>query len=218
MRLIPFLVTTLILFISAPSFAQQWYELEWREYDIRIDSFGVTFPDEPTVEDITFITSYQDTLPGRVYSYEVGPNRYAVTVVDYTGLEELEAARVAGCLEAGLDGDSCQNHYMHAMRGAVIYAIWNVMQRGGEVTYLSFSRTDLVEGQEMYVSNDDGSRTIAASYMHKDRLFILEATVPGDAPPPILFYKSMEFLDENGQRIRYRTNYANGLTSPDRSR
>ena len=218
MRLIPFLVTTLILFISAPSFAQQWYELEWREYDIRIDSFGVTFPGEPTVEDITFITSYQDTLPGRVYSYEVGPNRYAVTVVDYTGLEELEAARVAGCLEAGLDGDSCQNHYMHAMRGAVIYAIWNVMQRGGEVTYLSFSRTDLVEGQEMYVSNDDGSRTIAASYMHKDRLFILEATVPGDAPPPILFYKSMEFLDENGQRIRYRTNYANGLTSPDRSR
>ena len=42
MRLIPFLVTTLILFISTPSFAQQWYELEWREYDSRIDSFGVT--------------------------------------------------------------------------------------------------------------------------------------------------------------------------------
>ena len=218
MRTIPLLVTTLVLFISAPSFAQQWYELDWREYENSIDSFGVSFPGEPTLEDIQFITSYQDTLPGRVYSYEVGPNGYSVTVVDYTGLEELEARRVANCQEAGRDGDSCQNHYMHAIRGAVIYAIWNVMKRGGEVTYLSFSRTDLVEGQEMYVNNDDGSRTIAASYMHEDRLYILEATVPGDSPPPTLFYKSLRFLDENQQRIRYRTNYANGITNPDRSR
>ncbi len=218
MRTIPLLVTTLVLFISAPSFAQQWYELDWREYENSIDSFGVSFPGEPTLEDIQFITSYQDTLPGRVYSYEVGPNGYSVTVVDYTGLEELEARRVANCQEAGRDGDSCQNHYMHAIRGAVIYAIWNVMNRGGEVTYLSFSRTDLVEGQEMYVSNDDGSRTIAASYMHEDLLYILEATVPGDSPPPTLFYKSLRFLDENQQRIRYRTNYANGITNPDRSR
>ncbi len=218
MRVIALLVTILVLFISGPSFAQQWYELEWREYDSEIDSFGVSFPGEPTVEDVKFITSYQDTLPARVYRRDVGPNRYSVTVVDYTGLEELEAARVATCLEARLDGDSCQNHYMHAIRGAVVYAIWNVIKRGGEVTYLSFSRTDLVEGQEMYVSNDDGSRTIAASYMHEDRLYILDATVPGDSPPPTLFYKNLEFLDENGRRIRYRTNYANGLTNPDRSR
>ena len=218
MRLPSLAAAIFVLSISTPSFTQQWFELEWKEYESQIDSFGVSFPGEPTVEDIAYTTEYQMTIPSRVYKRDVGPNRYSVTAVDYRELDELEAERVRICQEDGNDGDLCQDHYMHDMRGAVIHAMWNIMRRGGEVTFLAYSRTDLVEGQEIYVNNDDGSRTIAAAYMHENLLYILEATVPGDAPPPTLFYKSMGFLDENGQRIRYRTPYANGLTQPDRNR
>ena len=84
MSVISLIVTMLILFISVPSFGQEWFELDWMEYDSRIDSFGVTFPGEPTIEDITYTTEYQMTVPGRVYSYEAGPNLFSVTVVDYT--------------------------------------------------------------------------------------------------------------------------------------
>jgi hypothetical protein len=218
MNVISLVAAALALTVSTPALAQHWYELEWREYESQIDAFGVSFPGEPTIEEITYTTEYYMTLPGRVYSTEIGPNRYSVTVVDYRNLEELEAERVRECRASGGDGDLCQNHYLHDMRGAIIFATWNILKRGGELTYLAYSRTDLVEGHEFYVTNDDGSRTIAAIYMHEDLLYILEATVPGDAPAPTLFYKSMGFLDENGERIRYRTPYANGLTEPERNR
>ena len=35
------------------------------------------------------------------------------------------------------------------------------------------------------------------------RLYILEATVPRGAPPPLLFPQSLQILDEKGDRIRY---------------
>ena len=213
MRLIPLIAAALSLFLSGPSFAQ-----EWIDYASRADFFGVNFPGEPKVKDITYRTEYNITLPGRVHSYEDGSNRYSVTVVDYTNIEKLEAERVKKCQAAGGDGDSCNDHSSTDKRGAIIYATWNFIQRGSKVTHLAYSNADRVEGHELYLTNADRSRTFAAIYMHENRLYILEGTVPANSPPPALFYQSMGFLDKDGKRLRYQSPYSNGFPAPPRAR
>ena len=44
MRLPSLAAAIFVLSISTPSFAQQWYELEWKEFESQIDSFGSEFP------------------------------------------------------------------------------------------------------------------------------------------------------------------------------
>jgi hypothetical protein len=193
------------------------------EYDNRVDSFGVNLPTQPSVKEIKYKIEYGvHMLPGRVYTSEAGGERYTITVVDYTNLQQLEAARVKQCQAAGGEGDQCMDIYMHDMRGAVIFATWNIvnnaLQKAGKLTRLAYSRTDLVEGQEIYITNADGSSLIAAVYMHEHRLYILEGLVPANSPPPILFFTSMGFLDQEGRRIRYSSPYVNGLPKPKSNR
>ena len=67
----------------------------------------------------------------------------------------------------------------------------------------------------MYLTNNkDQSRTSAAIYMHENRLYILEGTVPKGFPDPGFFQQSVGWLDENGNNIRYATNYHNGFPKP----
>ena len=213
MRLIPPIAAALSLLISGPCFAQDWIE-----YHNRADFFSVNFPGEPTARDISYRTEYSITLPGRVYSHESGPNRYSVTVVDYTNLERLEAERVKSCRAAGGDGDTCNDHSIADMRGAIVYATWNFLQRDAKVTHLSYSNVDRVEGHELQLTNADRSRTFVSIHMHENRLYILEGTVPAGAPAPALFQQSLGFLDKDGKGIRYDTPYSNGFPPPRRVR
>ena len=213
MRWIPPVALALILFISGPSFAQ-----EWIEYASRADFFSVNFPGEPKVRDITYHTEYSITLPGRVYSYEAGPNRYSVTVVDYADAEKKHAELVKSCKAAGGDGDSCNDRSGGDVRGAIIYATSTFLKRDAKVTHFAYSNADRVEGHELYLANPDRSRTFAAIYMHEKRLYILEGTTPAGSPPPALFYQSMGFLDKEGKRIRYQSPYSNGFPAPPRAR
>ena len=213
MRLIPLIAAALSLLSSGSGFAQDWVE-----YQNRADFFSVNFPGEPKVRDISYRTEYSITLPGRVYNYENGPNRYSVTVVDYTNLERLEAERVKSCQAAGGDGDSCNDHSLADMRGAIVYATWNFLQRDAKVTHLSYSNVDRVEGHELQLTNADRSRTFVSIHMHENRLYILEGTVPAGSPAPALFQNSLGFLDKDGKGIRYDTPYSNGFPPPRRVR
>jgi hypothetical protein len=199
--------------VVAPCLAQAWIE-----YQSRADFFSVNFPGEPQVRDITYRTEYSITLPGRVYSYENGPSRYAVTVVDYSSLEKLEAERVKGCQAAGGDGDSCNDHSLADMHGAIVFATWGFVQRDAKVTHFSYSNVDRVEGHELQLTNADKSRTFVSIHMHENRLYILEGTVPAGAPAPALFQQSLGFLDRDGKGIRYDTPYSNGFPPPRRVR
>ena len=40
-------------------------------------------------------------------------------------------------------------------------------------------------------------------YLHEDRLYIVEATVPKGTPPPGMFQQGLRFIDDRGRRIRY---------------
>jgi len=211
-----FFLGALLLFASMPASAQDWFE-----YNNQVDLFGVNLPGQPTVTEIKYKTEYtRHLLPGRVYTSGAAGERYSITVVDYSNLQKLEAERVKQCRASGGEGDQCMDIFMHDMRGAVIFATWNLqnaaMQKGGKVTRVAYSRTDLVEGQELYVTNADGSSFIASVYMHENRLYILEGTVPANSPPPIVFFTSMGFLDQAGKRIRYSSPYVNGLPKPNR--
>jgi len=83
--------------------------------------------------------------------------------------------------------------------------VWNFLKRDAKVTYFGYANSDRIEGRRVQLTNPDKSKTFASIYMHQNRVYITEATVPGNAPPPALFNQSMGFLDKDGVRVRYAT-------------
>lgn len=207
MRRIAFTTAALILVMSWPILAQ-----EWIQYASKADSFGVNFPSEPRVQDITYPTEYGITLPGRVYRVENGQSRYSITVIDYANTEAIHTAKAAQCKKNGGEGDACQNDWRGDVQGSIVFASWKFMQRNAKVTHYARGVVDQVEGHQLQLLNPDGSRTFAAIHRHGTRLYILEATVPKGAPAPGLFQQSLEFLSEDGKPIRYRTYYTTGYS------
>ncbi len=175
--------------LSLLIFSVPCFAQEWIDYSSQADFFAINFPGQPKVRDITYRT-----------------------------VDKIEAERVKSCRAAGGEGDSCNDHSGGDKRGALLYATFNLIQKAAKVTHLAYSNADRVEGHELYLTNADGSRTFAAIYMHENRLYILEGTVPANAPPPALFYQSMGFLDKDGKRIRYQSVYSNGFPPPPRAR
>ena len=209
MRLMHLVPAALILCCSTPSFGQ-----EWIEYYSRADLFLVNFPGQPQVRDVTYPTEYGLTLPARLHIYEEGPSRYSVTVVDYGTVEKLHAERAKNC--TGVPGTCGANRGANELRGALDYAAWNFIKRDAKVTYYGYGDSDRIGGLRIQLANPDKSRTFGAMYMHDNRIYILEATVPSNAPPPALFQQNLGFLDKDGKRIRYETIYANGYPPPKR--
>src|SRR5678815_503397 len=77
---------------------------------------------------------------------------------------------------------------------------------------------DLVEGHQLQLTNNaDKSRTFVAIYMHDNRLYISEGTVPDGDPEPGLFQQSLGFVDSDGNGIRYRDYYDNDYPPPPRA-
>ncbi|HYR85736.1 MAG TPA: hypothetical protein VE422_16720 [Terriglobia bacterium] len=208
MRSILLITTLLILVISAPSLAQ-----EWTDYTSKTDFFHVNFPGDPKVQDITYPTEYGITLPGHLYSVANGPSRYSVTVVNLADAEKIHTAKADQCRKEGGEGDACGNGWRGDVQGSIVYASFQFFQRPGvKVTHYAWYNTDLVEGHRLQLVNSDGSRTFAAIHRHNTRLYILEATVPKGAPAPGLFQQSLQFIDEDGKGVRYRTTYTTGYS------
>ena len=192
----------------------------WGPFTSRTDFFTVNLPGEPKVQEITYSTEYGIKLPGHVYSYADGGSRYSVTVVDYSADERMHVERTKACQADLGNVDACVAQFQSRtdMRGAILFATWNFLQRDAKVTHLTYSYADLVEGHSLQLTNKDGSRTFAAIHMHENRLYILEGTVPEGAPPPGLFQQSLQFLDKDGNKIRYQSIYSNGFPAPPATR
>ena len=140
MRLIP-LVPALALLMSGPLAAS-----EWIEYVSKADLFTINFPGQPAVRDITWRTEYNLDLPGHVHAVEDGKNRYSVTVVDYSNVQQMHADRVKGCT---LYPDQCNNPYVAELRGSVDYATWNFLKKDVKVTYFAYGNTDRIEARRI---------------------------------------------------------------------
>ncbi len=194
MRFLRLFAAISILLSSGPAFAQGW-----TQYSSTTDLFRIHTPGEFAVRDISYASEYGATLPARVYNYEDGANRYLVTVVDYTDAQRIHAER-ANRTEA----DYISIYWEVDVRASIAYAAWNLRQRGGEVTYDAYHYIDRVEGHQLQITNTDLSRTYAAIYLLDSRLYIVEATVSPGSVPPGFFQQSLEFIDEDGNGVRFQ--------------
>jgi len=203
------LALALILALPAAVGAQ-----EFAEYVNTQDGFKIDFPGTPMVSTITWKSQQNYELPGRAYTVDKGREHYSVTVVDYGGIEQMAIARVKTCpagaraLCVGTDV-SGPGVWKHDVREAVLFATLKLLQRDNtKVSDLTWSQHDLVEGNELQLTNTaDGSRTYAYIALHQMKLFVVEATVPKGAPPATLFQTSMGWVDKNGKGIRYQNMY-----------
>ncbi len=179
------------------------------------DGFKVYFPGPPKVAQTTWTSQQNFMLPARVYSLDKGKEHYAVTVVDYGGIEKMGIERIKTCppgapLCRGTDL-SGPGLWRHDVREATEFATKQLIQRDNvKLSDLTWSQHDMVEGNEVQLTNTvDGSRTYAYVAMHEMRLFIVEATVPKGYPPATLFQTSFTWVDKDGNGIRYQTMYNN---------
>jgi len=216
MRVMPFVVTTLVLSVAGPSFAQEWIEFASRE-----DRFTCNFPNQPKITETIYRSQHEADLPARVYSATQGQSRYSVTVVDYNQAQRILTEKAKSCpagAETCLGAPGDEGHWKADIRGAMDYASWQLMKRDAKLTLFVWGVVDLVEGRQLQFTNADKSRTFAGIYMHENRLYIVEGTVPAGYPEPGLFQQSLGWLDENGAAIRYQTYYSNGFPPPPRAR
>ncbi len=204
MRFFQLIAAVSVLLSSGPSLAQGW-----AQYSNTTDQFRIYTPGEFEVQDISYPSEYGAIFPAHVYSYEDGADRYSVTVVDYTDALRIHTERTNRT-----EADYLRIYWEVDVRASVAYAAWNLRQRGGEVTYDAYHYIDRVEGHQLQITNADKSRTYAAIYLHDSRLYIVEATVSPGSVPPGFFQQSLEFLDRNGDDIRYE-NYSDAIKVRD---
>ena len=218
MRVIVVVVAWTLL-SSGPAAAQ-----EWGEYTNVKDGFTINFPGQPKVTEGTWTSQLNYTLPMRVYSAEKGSSdgkgpagreRYSLTVVDYSGIEQLGIERAKTCppgnanCRANAPPALGPGYSHHDERGAIVYATFKLLQRDAKLNFMAWEWQDMVEGHLLQLTNADQSRTFAWIGMHEHKLYIVEGTVPAGYPEPGLFQQSMGWIDKDGNGIRYQTIYSN---------
>src|SRR5262245_3160992 len=208
------LAVVIVLLAGATSaFAQ-----EWDEFVALQDGFRINFPGKPQVTEGTWTSQRNYTLPMRVYSATKGHERYSVTVVDYSSIEQQGIERGKNCppgnqnCRANAPPALGPGYSHHDERGAIVYATFKLLQRDAKLNFLAWEWQDLVEGHLLQLTNNaDQSRTFAWIGMHAHKLYILEGTVPAGDPEPGLFQQSMQWIDKNGNGIRYESIYSNSF-------
>ena len=215
MRLMPLISAACVVSLSAPSFAQEWIEFANRD-----DRFTCLFPSQPKIIETTYQSEHRADLPARVYSVTQGQSRYAVTVVDYTQAQRILTEKAKSCpagAEPCLGGPGNAGHWKDDIRGAIVAASSQFIRRDAKVTSYVWDNVDQVEGHQLQLTNNaDKSRTFVGIYMHENKLYISEATVPAGYPQPGLFQQSLGWLDENGIGLRYQSVYSNDWPAPPR--
>ena len=191
------LVLTLVLIAPALLSAA-----EWSEYASQQDFFSVVFPEKPAIEEITWKSEYGVTYPARVYTARDGASRFTVTVVNMFDAEDRHRVQ----LRSSDIFDQGQGAYwqIDIMSSLQFVATQYRRRPGAKVTEDAFHYIDLVAGHQLHLTNADQSQTHVALYLHKNRLYVVEGTVPPRYPAPAIFTESLGFLDEKGGRVRYR--------------
>ena len=179
MRLARAIAALCLLLLTTPAFAAQ----EWINFVDRERFFSVNLPQQPTAEDIMYATEDDFLMPARKYTARQGQSVYVVTVVDFA------------------DGE------LTTVRGSIAFEAMKNRTRGGRVTFDAYAHIDRVEGHQLQITNPDGTRSYLSIHLNNKRLYIFEATVPPGAVPPALFQVSAQFLDANGNAIRYNIDF-----------
>src|SRR5258706_6246314 len=203
------LVAAIVLTLAGSTFAQDPSTSlgagEWAEFTSRQDGFRVTFPGTPKVQEVTWTSQMGYPLPARVFSVDRGREHYSVTVADYRGIEKLGIAKSQSCApgaETCIGGQTRivgPGYWKSDVHGAITYAAFRLLQQHGTPTGMTWNWAEQVEGTLLQFTNSaDQSRTSASIYIHDNRLYVIEGTVPKDAPEPELFKMSIGFIRPDG--------------------
>jgi hypothetical protein len=214
MRFIPFFSIALMLSVSGFLFAQEWIEFASRE-----DRFTCNFPSQPKVTATTYKSERGADLPARIYSVTQGQSRYSVTVVDYNPIEKIlteKAKDLSGRRRTMPRRRRRRHRTLEERSSRSSYVCFLAIDaEGRKVTSFVWNHVDLVEGNQLQLTNNaDKSRTFAGIYMHENKLYIIEGTVPAGYPEPGLFQQSLGWLDANGLGLRYQNYYSNNYPAP----
>jgi hypothetical protein len=207
--------STLVVVVSLLSMVAPAAAQDWDGYISLQDGFRINFPGPPAITQGTWVSQLGYMLPMRVYSAARERERYQLTVVDYGGIEQLGIERGKAC-PAG--NANCRlnappaigpGYSHHDERGAIVYATFKLLQRNAKLNLLTWEWQDMVEGHMLELTNPDQSRTFAWIGMHAEKLYIVEGTMPAGSAPPGLFQQSLEWVDKDGNTIRYQEIYSN---------
>jgi len=171
----------------------------WIPYSNTLDGFRLMVPGEFETEEIDFETEYGIVVPARIYSHENDAGRYSVTVVDYRDAQRLHEQRIEE-----LDGVYIGVYGQVDVRGSIAYAANKIRDRASTIEYDAYHYINRVDGHQLQTTNLDQTRTFAAIYLHESRLYVIDATVSANTVPPGMFQQSLEFIDEDGELIRYQ--------------
>jgi hypothetical protein len=178
MRIASFILTAIIFVAPAPALAQDWINY----FDLG-ERFSVNLPGEPMIEETTIVSQRGGNYPARIYRANDGDSSYMVKVVNYTG------------------------SVISDVRGSMAWEAWQyrkaAIESDGEITFDGYAQVDRIEGHQLQITNANTTRTYVALNLLASRLYLLEAIVPADAPPPALFQVSLQMLDENGERASF---------------
>ena len=182
MRFISVIPAVVALFLSSAASAQVW-----EEYVNRDDFFQVNMPGEPMMTEVPYRTVKGTNLTAHVYSATANPNSitagtYRVTVVDYSSAQ-------------GELGDAIEQ-----ARQAILAK--------GMVKYDDINNLDFHRSRRITV--EDSTKRILGEILISatNRLYIVEGETPISVPPAAQFQASLQILNNDGVRIRERTEIA----------
>lgn len=201
MRLIQLVIAALLLCLPVFASAQE----EWMAFRSVEDRFSIPFPGQPTVQTLTWPSEYGAVFPGRVYSIQNGASRYSVTVIDYTNAPAIHAKI------AKPESFQQEIYAQIDVQASIQYAATTLYRNrpGAKVTYDAWHYINLIEGHQLQLSNADGTKTYVSIYLHENRLYIVDATVPANSPAQGIFQQNLDMLDEKGGGVRYNEIYSN---------
>lgn len=201
MRRFQLVIAALLLLLPHSSIAQE----EWMEFKSIEDRFSIPFPGKPTAQTITWPSEYGAVFPGRVYSVQQGGSRYSVTVIDYTNTVAIHSKIAkAQSFQQGV-------YAQIDVQASIQYAATKLYRNrpGAKVTYDAWHYINLISGHQLQLTNADGTKTYVSIYLHENRLYIVDATVPANSPAQGIFQQNLEMLDEKGGGVRYNEIYSN---------
>jgi hypothetical protein len=182
MRFVSLIPALVAVFLSGAASAQVW-----EEYVNRENFFQVNMPGEPKMTEAPYRTVKGTNLTARVFTASADPNSitagtYRVTVVDYSSAQ-------------GELGDAIEQ-----ARQAILAK--------GMVKYDDINNLDFHRSRRITV--EDANKRILAEILISatNRLYIVEGETPLSVPPAAQFQASLQILNNEGVRIRERTEIA----------
>ncbi len=203
MRRIQLIIAALLLCLPVLASAQE----EWMEFISTEDRFSIPFPGKPTVMEIMWPSEYGAVFPGRIYTVQQGGSKYSVTVIDYTNAEMIHAK-----LPKAPSFDD-PRYFQIDIQASIQYAATKLYRNraGSKVTYDAWHYINLISGHQLQLQNADNTKTYVAIYLHENRLYIVDATVPGNSPAQGIFQQNLSMLGADGRNVRYDEIYSNRL-------